>query len=124
MKQLLLRLLINAVAIYITILFVPGIGFVHGGVEVGSLLLVALIFGLVNALIRPIIKLLTCPFYVLTLGLFTLVVNALMLMLTAQIANLFEGRFVVTGFGAALIGGIIIAIVSTVLSIFVSDDAK
>jgi putative membrane protein len=124
MKQLLLRLLINAVAIYITILFVPGIGFVHGGVEVGSLLLVALIFGLVNALIRPIIKLLTCPFYVLTLGLFTLVVNALMLMLTAQIANLFEGRFVVTGFGAALIGGIIIAIVSTVLSIFVTDDAK
>jgi putative membrane protein len=124
MKQLLLRLLINAVALYVTVLIVPGITFIGGRVEVGPLLLVALIFGLVNALIRPVVKLLTCPFYVLTLGLFTFIVNALMLMLTAQIANLFDGRFVVAGFGAALFGGIIISIVSTVLSIFVSDDEK
>ena len=124
MKQLLLRLLINAVALYVTVLIVPGISFIDGRVEVGPLLLVALIFGLVNALIRPIVKLLTCPFYVLTLGLFTFIVNALMLMLTAQIANFFDSRFVVAGFGAALFGGIIISIVSTVLSIFVSDDEK
>jgi putative membrane protein len=124
MKGLLIRLLINAVAIYVTILLVPGIGFVDGGVEVGPLLLVALIFGLVNALIKPLVALVTCPFYVLTLGLFTFIVNALMLLLTAQIASAVGGRFEVDGFWAALIGGIIIAIVSTVLSIFVSDDKE
>jgi putative membrane protein len=125
MKQLLLRLLINAVAIYVTVLLVPGIRFGGEGVDVGALLIVALIFGIVNAVIKPIVALFTCPFYVLTLGLFTFVVNALMLLLTSWIASTVGvGQFQVDGFWPALFGGIIIAIVSTLLSIFVSEDDK
>jgi putative membrane protein len=123
MKQLLLRLLINAVAIYVTVLIVPGIRFGDGGVDVGALLVVAIIFGIVNAVIKPIVALFTCPFYVLTLGLFTFIVNALMLLLTDWIAgNVGVSEFQVDGFWPALIGGIIIAVVSTLLSIFVSED--
>lgn len=122
MKQLLLRLLINAAAIYVTVLFVPGIGF-EGGIEVGALLIVALIFGVVNAVIKPIVAFFTCPAYVLTLGLFTFIVNALMLLLTSQIAGAVgAGSFQVNGFLPALIGGIVISIVSTLLSIFVAED--
>ncbi len=123
MRQLLVRLLINAVAIYATILLVPEIGF-EGGVEIGSLLIVALIFGLINAVIKPIVQSLTCPFYILTLGLFTFVVNGLMLLLTAWVAGRFGSSFTVGGFIPAVIGGIIISVVSTVLSIFISSDKK
>ncbi|MCB0112994.1 MAG: phage holin family protein [Caldilineaceae bacterium] len=123
MKELLLRLIINAAAIYVTVLFVPGIGFGEGGVDVGSLLIVALIFGLVNAVIKPIVAIFTCPFYILTLGLFTFIVNAGMLLLTERIAGRVGAEeFSVASFTAALVGGIVISIVSTLLSIFVSDD--
>ena len=123
MGQLLIRLLINAVAIYVTVLLVPGIGFTgDGGIDAGALLLVAVIFGIVNAVIKPIVAFFTCPLYVLTLGLFTFIVNALMLLLTSWLANQFGGGFEVAGFWPALIGGIIISIVSTVLSIFVSEN--
>lgn len=123
MKELLLRLVINAVAIYVTVLFVPGVGFSGEGVEVSSLLMVALIFGLVNAVIKPIVAFFTCPFYILTLGLFTFIVNAAMLLLTEQIAGFIgAGGFRVENFMAALIGGIVISVVSTLLSIFISDD--
>jgi putative membrane protein len=71
-----------------------------------------LIFGLVNALIRPIITLLTCPLVIITLGLFILVINAIMLLITA---NLSGGRLVVDGFGTAFIGGIIMGIIGVVL---------
>ena len=124
MGQLLIRLLINAVAIYVTVLLVPGIGFTgDGGIDAGALLLVAVIFGIVNAVIKPIVAFFTCPAYILTLGLFTFIVNALMLMLTGQIAGMVGvGGFQVDGFLWALIGGIVISIVSTLLSIFVSED--
>ncbi len=123
MRNLILRLIINAVAIYITVLIVPGIRFADGSVDVGALLLVALIFGLVNAIIKPIVKLFTFPFYLLTLGLFTLVVNALMLLLTEYLSNsLGNSNFVVDGFGSALLGGLLISIVSMLLSVFVSDE--
>lgn len=118
--RFLIRTLINAVALWVTANVVPGIHFAEGGrVDVVSLLLVALIFGLVNAVIKPIVKLATCPFYVLTLGLFTFVVNALMLMLTAWLAG---PRFDVDGFIPALIGSIVISIVSFLLSLFISDE--
>ena len=80
---------------------VPGIQFAgEGSVSIVSLLVVALIFGLVNALIKPILAVLTCPFYILTLGLFTFVINALMLMLTSWLAG---PRFEVAGFWPALL---------------------
>ena len=115
MSRLLIRLAINALALWIASQVVSGIQI---PTDVGGLLLVALLFGVVNALIKPIIDLFTCPFYLLTLGLFTFVVNALLLMLTAWLSG---GRLGVDGFGPAFLGGIVISIVSTLLSLFLSD---
>lgn len=116
MARFLLRLVINAVALWVAAYFIGGIELSTGG---GSILLVALIFGLINALIRPVVALLTCPFYILTLGLFTFIVNALMLMLTAFVSG---NSLNVNNFWAALLGGIVISIVSTVLSLVLIDD--
>lgn len=125
MQNLILRLLINAAALWAAAALVPGIGFGGQGQDaIITVLWVALIFGIVNALIKPIVKLFTCPFYLLTLGLFTFIVNALMLMLTAVLAESFGQTFIVDGFGAALFGGIVISIVSTLLSVFASDDDR
>jgi putative membrane protein len=114
-------LVINAVALGVAALLLPGIRF-GGETDMASLiniLIVALIFGLVNAFIKPILALLTCPFYIITLGLFTFVVNALMLMLTAWLVG---PRFVVDGFWTALLGSIIISIVSTVISATLKEN--
>ncbi|MGH2543930.1 MAG: phage holin family protein [Ardenticatenaceae bacterium] len=123
MGKLITRLLINAVALWAAAYLVEGIN-VGGAQEepIITLLIVALIFGLVNALIKPVLQALTCPFYVLTLGLFTFIVNALMLMLTAAVAGSFDLQFTVEGFGSALLGSIIISIVSFLLSLFTGDD--
>ncbi|HYF65068.1 MAG TPA: phage holin family protein [Herpetosiphonaceae bacterium] len=128
--KLLIRWLINAVAIAITVVLLPGI---NGGISTGStldidvktLLGVALIFGLVNALVRPVLKLLSCPLVLLTLGLFIFVINAAMLLLTSAIAQSLGLNFYVDGFVSALLGSIIISIVSIVLTaLFVDDEEK
>jgi len=85
----------------------------------------AIILGLVNAFVRPLLKLLTCPLILLTLGLFTLVVNALILMLSAWVANtVFQVGFYVDGFWPAFWGALIVSVVSVVLNVFVKDDDK
>lgn len=120
MSKLILRLVINGAALWVAVQVVPGIQMGESPqITVTSLLLVALIFGLINALIKPIVKLITCPAYILTLGLFTFIVNAAMLQLTAWISN---GTLTIDRFFDALLGGIVISIVSTLLSIFVSED--
>lgn len=115
MRNLVIRLFINAVALW-------GAASVVRGVELsdsfGGVLLVALIFGLVNALIRPILTLLTFPLLLLTLGLLTLVINALMLMLTAGLTR----HLSVSGFWSAFFGALVISIVSLLLSIFLGED--
>lgn len=118
--KLILRILINAAALWLTAMIYPGITF--SGVIFPDLLVVAIVFGLVNALIRPLVTVLTLPITCLTLGLFTLVINALMLLLTAWISPNFtvEGGLL-TGFFNALIGSIIISIISMVLSWFLPD---
>ncbi|MCB0188269.1 MAG: phage holin family protein [Caldilineaceae bacterium] len=116
MSRLVIRLIINAAALWAAAILVPDITVTN---EAAGLLIVALIFGLINAIIKPIVDLFTCPVYILTLGLFTFVVNALMLLLTSALS---EGRLEVDGFWAAFLGGIVISIVSTLLSIFLSDD--
>ena len=122
MSNLLLRLIVNAVALWIAAWVVPGIRLGGQGSEaIQTVLIVALIFGVINALIRPIIKFLTCPFYVLTLGLFTFIMNALMLMLTGNIAGEVGQAFSVANFEAAFWGGIVISIVSFLLSIFTDN---
>lgn len=120
MSKLIVRLVINAAALYVAARLVPGVHLGEGpNVAVTSLLLVALIFGLVNALIKPIVKLVTCPAYILTLGLFTFIVNAAMLQLTAWIS---DGTLSIDRFWDAVLAGIVISIVSTALSIFVVEN--
>ena len=122
--NLILRLLVNAAALWVAARLIEGIrvGGATQQEQIVTLLLVALIFGVVNALIRPLVKAVTCPFYVLTLGLFTFIVNALMLMLTGAVAGAFGLDFAVDGFWAALLGSLVISVVSFLLSMFLGDD--
>lgn len=115
--QFLISLLINAVALWVAARFVSGIQ-LPGSIT--HLLLVALVFGLVNAIIKPVLKLLSFPIQILTLGLFTLVINALMLLLTASLAK--GWGFAVDGFGPAFWGALIISVVSALLGLFTADS--
>jgi putative membrane protein len=96
---------------------------IHAG-GAGSILAVAVVFGIVNAFVRPLLKLLSCPIIFLTLGLFTLVLNALMLMLTAWVGAQLGIDFKVDGFWAAFLGALLVSIVSTVLSWLIPDRAE
>jgi putative membrane protein len=118
----LLRVLINALALGAAAWLVSGIS-VGGDTneQLLTLLAVGLVFGVVNAFITPIVKLLSIPFIIVTLGLFLIVVNALMLLLTEEIAKLFGLDFAVDGFWAAVFGSIIISIVSAVLGALSND---
>ncbi len=115
------RLLINAAALWAAIRLVSGISF-EG--EWPLLFAVALVFGALNAVIRPILFILTLPFFIVTLGLFTFVLNAFMLWLTSATSDLFGLRFHVDGFGAAFLGALIVTVVSFALSILVGRDAR
>jgi putative membrane protein len=121
--RLIVRLLVSAVALAVAAALVDGIS-VGPGTDLErtlTLLGVAVIFGLVNAFVGPILRLLTCPLVVLTLGLFLLVVNALLLLLTEWIANQFDLAFHVDGFWPALVGALIISIVSFLINIVLPD---
>ncbi len=113
MRKLLLRWLINAAAVYAAMELIGGI-YTDGGWTV--FLWMALILGVVNALIAPVIKLLTCPLIILTLGLFTLVINALMLWLAGRIASALGVGFYIQDFWAAFLGALVISVISFALS--------
>lgn len=117
--NLILRWLITAAAVWAATYFVPGIRY-DGNWQ--TLLVVALIFGLVNAIVRPIIKALACGIIVLTLGLAIFVINALMLLLTSFISREAGYGFHVEGFVPALIGSVVISLVSWLLSVFLIDE--
>jgi len=114
----LIRLLVNAAALWVAARLVPGVSYAGGALP---FLGVALVFGVVNAFIRPIAKVLTFPFIIVTLGLFALVVNGLMLWLTSALAARLGLGFHVTGFWPAFWGALVVSIVSTILSMFVAD---
>ena len=116
MVQLIIRIVINAIALWVADALVPGLTVSD---STGELILVAVVFGLVNAFIKPIIQILSCPLTILTLGLFTLVINALMLMLTGWLTG---GGVTTDSFWSALLGALIISIVSTVLSWFLVEN--
>ena len=118
MRLLFLRWLINTLALYAAASVMPGIHYSKGP---GGLLLVAAIFGIVNSALRPILTLMTCPLVILTLGLFTLVINALLLMLTSWLSTQFELGFSVDGFWAAFWGGLVIGLVSFLLSLLTGE---
>ncbi|NNJ13169.1 phage holin family protein [Chloroflexales bacterium ZM16-3] len=117
-QRLLLRWLISSLAIFAATWLVPGIEFSGPGWQIG---VVALVFGLLNALLRPLIYLLTCPLVLLTLGLFGLVINAVMLGLTSALADQLNIQFHVYGFWPAFFGGLVISIVTTLLSFLAGD---
>jgi putative membrane protein len=119
--RLLLRIVVNVVAIWLATVLLSGITVVGGATtleRLGVLVVVALVFALVNAVVKPVVKLLSFPLYILTLGLFTLVVNALMLMLTAWVTEFTTWGLRVDGFGNAVVGALVISVVSIVLGLF------
>jgi putative membrane protein len=116
--RFLLRILINAAALWAATEIVPGVR--HDGTWT-SLLLVALVFGLLNAIVRPILKLLTCPLILLTLGLFTFVINAVMLWLTSAVSESLGLGFHVDGFIPAFLGALVVTVVNVLLSVLLPD---
>jgi putative membrane protein len=120
MSKLLLRLVINAIALWAAVQLVPGLS--HEGDAV-TLLIIALIFGVVNALVRPLLILLTCPLIVVTLGLFVLVVNTILLSLTIWVSSdLLNLGLTSNSFWATFFGALVISIVSGLLSLLLKDD--
>jgi putative membrane protein len=110
MGKMLLRIVTYAIAIDLIAAIMPGIDVVNN--DFGTLLIIGLIFGIVNALVKPIIMLLTCPFVILTLGLFVLVINGVLLLITEQLSG---GRLRIDNFGWAILGGIVMSIIGMIL---------
>ena len=121
--RLLVRLLAGAVALAVAAGLIEGISVGPGttGERVLTLLAVAVIFGLVNAIVRPIVRLISLPLFILTLGLITFVVNAFMLLLTAWIGNQFDLAFEVDGFWSALLGALVISVVTFAINVLLPD---
>jgi putative membrane protein len=116
-----IRLLINAAALWVATRIVSGVTFTGDPVY---LLLVALVFGLMNALVRPVLTLLTCPLLILTLGLFTFVINGVILWLTSALSGKLGIGFHVSGFWPAFWGALVVSIVSILLSLLIPDPVE
>jgi putative membrane protein len=121
--RFLIRIVVSAIALAVAAAVVPGIAVTTASLASKTLTLiaVALIFGVVNAILKPIVKTVGCAFYVLTLGLIALVVNALLLWLTSYLAGKLNLPFHITGFWAAFWGAIIVGVVGWLLSVLVRD---
>ncbi len=119
--RLILRILINAVALWAAVHFVAGIHFTG---SFASLIGVALVFGVLNAIVRPVLFFFSLPFIIFTLGLFTLVLNAIVLMITSALSTRLGLGLSVDGFSAAFWGALVVSIVSIVLSMFVRDEHR
>lgn len=127
MKNFLIRVVINGIALWVAALVVDGVNLAEGDATWSRKLLtiglVALVFGLVNAVIKPVVKLFSLPFIVLTLGLFTFVVNALMLQITEWIGGALGLSFSIDEFWwDAVLAAVVITLVSWVLSVVLPDD--
>lgn len=121
MTGFLVRTLVNALALWVTSLLLPGIALgesTTGSDRLITVVLVALVFGILNTVVKPLLQFLGFPLIIVTLGLFLLIINALMLLLTGWVAARFGLDFSVDGFVSALIGAIFVSIVSWVLGLF------
>ncbi len=116
----LIRLLVNAAALWVATQVVPGVSYAGGPVP---MLGVALVFGVLNASLRPVAKILTFPLIIVTLGIFALVINGLMLWLTSSLSSALGLGFHVSGFWAAFWGGLVVSLLSMMLSMLVVADA-
>lgn len=117
-QSFLTRWIISGLALLVAVALVPQVQFDGSTVQ---FIILAAIFGLVNAFLRPILRLLSCPLILLTLGLFIFVVNAILLLITAALAQAIHIPFSVEGFGGALLGSIVISIVSVLASMFIHE---
>jgi putative membrane protein len=117
----LIRLLVNAAALWVATQLVPGVTYAGGPLP---MLGVALVFGVLNASLRPLAKILTFPLIIVTLGIFALVINGLMLWLTSSLSSALGLGFHVSGFWAAFWGGLVVSIVSTILSMLVAEPER
>ena len=122
MNRFLIRWLINTVALYAAVWIVPGI--TPQSENWLSFVWLALIFGFLNALLRPLLKLLTCPLIILTLGIFTLLINTFLFWLAGIVGTNFHVGFIVDGFWPAFLGGLVVSIVSVVLTAIFKDEMK
>ena len=125
--RFLIRVLINGVAIWLTSLWLSGVEIVSDGTPLNTVIVVAVVaavFTLVNAIVKPIVKVISLLFYILTLGLFFLVVNALMLMLTSWLTSFTDYGLTVDGFWTAVLAGLVISIISLVLSLVLPDGKR
>ena len=123
MTKFILRWVINAIALYLAVLLLPGIDLGSGLV---SILWLALIFGLINALFRPFLQFLTCPLIILTLGLFTLVINTFLFWLTSVIGQSFGLELIINEpvWWNAFLGGLIVSLVSVAMTMILKDELK
>ncbi|NWG08092.1 MAG: phage holin family protein [Chloroflexi bacterium] len=123
MTKFILRLIINAVGLYLAVLILPGID-LRG--DLVSILWLALIFGLVNALFRPLLQFLTCPLIILTLGLFTLVINTFLFWLTSIIGQSFGFGLIISDpvWWNAFLGGLVVSVVSVIMTMILKDELK
>ena len=123
MTKFILRLAINAIALYLAVLLLPGIDL---GSDLVSILWLALIFGLINALFRPLLQFLTCPLIILTLGLFTLVINTFLFWLTSVIGQSFGLELIINDpvWWNAFLGGLIVTLVSVAMTMILKDEFK
>lgn len=124
MPKFFIRWLINAVALYVAIVLVPGIELQTQASPWVAVILLALVFGLLNALLRPLLMMLTCPLIILTLGLGTLLINTLLFVLTGWVGEAFGWGFTVSGFIPAFLGALVVSVVSIVLNLLVKDVEK
>jgi putative membrane protein len=115
------RLLVNAAALWVATRIVPGVTYSDGWLP---FLGVAVVFGVINAFLRPVAKILTLPLIIVTLGIFALVVNGLMLWLTSSLAEMLGLGFHVSGFWPAFWGALVVSLVSTILSMLVTDRSR
>jgi len=122
MERFFIRLAVNAVALYIAVNVVDGI---HAEPDNWlAFVLLALIFGLINALLKPLLTIMSCPLIILTLGLGTLLINTLMFYLAGVIGNQFGVGFTVDGFWPAFLGALVVSIISFLLSALLGGDKR
>ena len=121
MNKFILRWIINAIALFAAVRIVPGVTLQGSWVNI---IWLALIFGLINAFLRPLLKMLTCPLIFLTLGLFTLLINTFLFWLTGLVGQAVGIGFTVDGFWPAFLGGLVVTVVSVVMSLILKDELK
>jgi putative membrane protein len=124
MVKFFLRLAINAVALYAALALMRGHGIEAQSTFWLSIVLLALVFGIVNAILGPIVRFLTCPLVILTLGLGTLLINTLLFYLAGSISTFFGFGFRVEGFWPAFLGALIVSVVSFFLNMIFKDELR